>query len=266
MPVMVMAQPSPEKKPEHNSPILEGSVVGATYDARFNQEEVFALFQSSHSFRDAVMTGKYIYTGDHIVINSTLCITVFKDRLRVRPGVRAHPGDFLLRKKETIVEDPTDRSKKIYKLIEQAARIDTVRKIEKDSVELVIGYGCGDGDDNNDPHRSSLNVTMSQEMRRQNITEEWLAEEAGISTKTIQRMRNDPEYRPSLQTMVAVCLGMHLYPYNSNHLLYVAGYILNDLTIERIYQALLNITFKTPMHEINAALVRLGYTPFVDKE
>lgn len=264
MPVMVMAEPSPEKKPENNISIPEGAIVNATHVSRFSPEEVFSLFLTSRRFREAVMSGKYIFTGDHIVINSARCVSVFKDSLRVRPGALSHPGDFLLRKKVVTVEDPADHSKKVYELIEQASKIDSVRKIDKESVELVIGYGCGD--DNNDPHRSALNIAMRQEMRRQNVTEEWVAEEAGISVKTIQRMRNDPEYRPSLQTVVAVCLGMHLFPYNSNHLLYVAGYILNDLTIERIYQALLNITFKTPMKEINDALVRLGYTPFVDKE
>lgn len=149
-------------------------------------------------------------------------------------------------------------------MITEAAKVDSVKKFDRDTIELVIGLGFSD--DGNDPHRSALNRTMRQEMSMRGITEEWFAVESGISVKTVQRMRNDPEYRPSLQTVVAVCLGMHLFTYNSRNLLYVAGYILNDLTIERIYQSLLDLAYQTPMKDINDALIRLGYPPFADKE
>lgn len=266
MPVAVLADSSSEKNAKSNGciSISEDAIVDVKVTTRFSPEDVLSAFISSPQFRKIIMTGKYVYIDGYIVVNSPECLRLQRRQVRVHQVALSNPDVYLLQKKSITVYDEDSDSEKVYTLIAEAAKVDSVKKFDKDTIALVIGYG--DGDSGEDPPRSALNRTMRKEMSIRGITEEWLAEESGISVKTVQRMRNDSEYRPSLQSIVAVCLGMHLNPYNSLNLLDVAGYRLTDLTIERIYLSLVTTAYQTSMKEINDALKRLGYPTFVDKE
>ena len=55
------------------------------------------------------------------------------------------------------------------------------------------------------------------------ISEEELAEKAKLSDKIIQRLRIQGRYNVTLKTVVAICIGMHLPPLVSRHLIESAG-------------------------------------------
>ena len=97
-------------------------------------------------------------------------------------------------------------------------------------------------------------VLFKQHMARINITVEQLAERAGVSTKTVQRMRNEAGYRPTLKNLVAVCLAMNLPPMDSTQLLHLSGYILNSSEEEQLYELLLSMCWMASMEEINELL------------
>ena len=56
-------------------------------------------------------------------------------------------------------------------------------------------------------------------MERVEISEETLEEKALVSTKLVQRLRNNPAYPKNVDCVVAVCIGMNLPPELSNALI-----------------------------------------------
>ena len=55
------------------------------------------------------------------------------------------------------------------------------------------------------------------------ISEEELAEKAKLSDRTIRRLRTQDDYNIQLKSVVAICIGMHLPPLVSRHLIESAG-------------------------------------------
>ena len=88
------------------------------------------------------------------------------------------------------------------------------------------------------------------------ITVEKLAEKALISTKMLQRMRNDPSYPKNIDSVVAVCIGMNLPPELSNALISKSGYSLRLAQSEAhlMYYFFLNHMYMGTIHECNEML------------
>lgn len=89
------------------------------------------------------------------------------------------------------------------------------------------------------------------------ISEEALAENALISTKMVQRMRNDPNYPKNIDSVVAICIGMHLPPELSNALISRSGYSLRLAQSEAhlMYNFFLNHLYMRTIHECNDMLI-----------
>lgn len=89
------------------------------------------------------------------------------------------------------------------------------------------------------------------------ISEEALAENALISTKMVQRMRNNPNYPKSIDSVVAICIGMHLPPELSNALISRSGYSLRLAQSEAhlMYNFFLNHLYMSTIHECNDMLI-----------
>ena len=105
---------------------------------------------------------------------------------------------------------------------------------------------------------------LIEHMNRNKITVETLAEQTGLSVKTIQRMRTEPEARPKLESVIAVCLGLSLYPDESQELLNLAGYTLRNRPKERAYFMLLNYFFEKGIVFCNEFLMDLKIKPLTD--
>ena len=93
------------------------------------------------------------------------------------------------------------------------------------------------------------------------MTVEELAEKAGISPKTVQRLRGEPEYNPTLETVIAVCIGLGLPPRLSKPLIGGAGYILKNTEAHLAYSFLLDSCYFHPIYECNEFLRLMGLSP-----
>lgn len=76
------------------------------------------------------------------------------------------------------------------------------------------------------------------------ISVEKLAEESRLDARTIRRLRNEPDYTATKETIVAVCIGLHLPPPLNFKLLAKAGYCLSNTPLDLMYHFLL--TYKWP--------------------
>lgn len=89
------------------------------------------------------------------------------------------------------------------------------------------------------------------------ISEETLAEKALISSKLVQRLRNNPAYPKNVDCVVAVCIGMNLPPELSNALISRSGFTLRLAQSEAhlMYNFFLNHLYMSSIHECNDMLV-----------
>jgi len=89
------------------------------------------------------------------------------------------------------------------------------------------------------------------------ISEEALAEKALVSTKLVQRLRNNPQYPKNVDCVVAICIGMNLPPELSKALIDRSGFTLRLAQNEAhlIYNFFLNHLYMGSIHDCNDMLV-----------
>ena len=114
------------------------------------------------------------------------------------------------------------------------------------------------------PPNDYLSNALTYLMDKTDIKEVELAEMTGLSEKTIQRMRNEIDYKPDIRTVVAVCIGLNLYPKFSNLLLQLAGIFPRNTDEDRAYMFLINHYYDATVEECNDFLRRLNIKPLTE--
>lgn len=114
------------------------------------------------------------------------------------------------------------------------------------------------------PPNDYLANALTYLMDEMGIKEVDLAEATGLSEKTIQRMRNEIEYKPDIRSVVSVCIGLNLYPKFSNLLLQLAGIFPRNTDEDRAYMFLVNHYYDATVEECNDFLLRLNIKPLTE--
>jgi len=97
-------------------------------------------------------------------------------------------------------------------------------------------------------------------------TVESLAEASYLDPKTIQRMRNNDDYEPSIETIVAVCIALQLPPAASYALINRSTHALGVSEKHFAYDFLIRSWYTKPILECNAMLQRLGFDPLTKEK
>lgn len=97
------------------------------------------------------------------------------------------------------------------------------------------------------------------------ITVERLAETSAISPKTIQRLRNQTDYNTTLETVIAICIGLNLPPVLSQALIEKSGYMLKNTETHLTYRFLLDGCYSYSIFECNEMLASLKISPLGEK-
>jgi DNA-binding Xre family transcriptional regulator len=101
-------------------------------------------------------------------------------------------------------------------------------------------------------------------MRWRKVTVEGLAEAANVSPKTIQRLRNEPDYTSSLGTIVAVCIGLKLPPVLSRALIQRSGFSFRATETHVAYEFLLTGYYTSSIFDCNEMLIAQNIAPLGD--
>ena len=239
----------------------------------FSATEVLHFYLNSKSFRKNIDSGRYIYIDGRIVLKHKKCIKVNEEG---RLSLKRLPDEELALyclKKEYHYSRPVRHSypacnrhnRRAFKAsipkavvtFEQAQKINSSRDLTADNLVIFLGGGGGD-------LPFSFSVALTQYMDESGVTVECLAEETGLSEKTIQRLRNNPDIQPSIETVIAICVGLHLDPYRGEMLLHLAGYTLTNKKRDRIYKVFIGFAYKDTVLECNNALIRCGLKPLTN--
>jgi len=89
-----------------------------------------------------------------------------------------------------------------------------------------------------------------------------LADRSLVGEKTIQRLRNDEECPTSVQTVLALCIGLKLPLPEAEMFLGKTDFKLNSMKGEGyVYQCVLGACAENSIYEINEMLEENGITP-----
>lgn len=98
-------------------------------------------------------------------------------------------------------------------------------------------------------------------MKDQKMTVEHLEETSLISTRTIIRLSNDPNYGVTREHIVALSVGLTLPPIISVELLRKAGLAMKNTTLHNTYLMILYEMYSSTIELVNDFLASLGIAP-----
>lgn len=241
----------------------------SNYD--FTQKEIAKLYCENKEFRCAIDSNKYIFVDDKIVLKSTECIAVDKNGKLTTTNLDEDILSqyclqfYYMRFRHVLyrLRPSTNRGKKarafkpstIRPILLEAAKASSIDEVDILSLKRVL---AGENE------KEDFSTILVSHMEDAEMTVESLAERTGLSVKTIQRMRNDLDARPKLESVVAVCLGLKLYPEESIELLSLAGYKLRKKSKEKAYSLLLNYLYEQDIRFCNNLLIELKIKPLTD--
>ena len=236
----------------------------------FSGIEILNYYANSKKFRKIIDSGKYVYAGNRLVLMSHECVRVIDGEVQV---ILEEPrlNDYCLKIKRTLIRTTTGRKtggrylrcgspiqKRIEYELEEAAKIKSIADITIDNIRLLFGGG----DDRPDPP-NKFSDALVYFMERKGYTNERLASETGLSEKTIQRMRTG-EVNPEVETVVAVCVGLHLGPYYSLLMLAKARHHLIDTDYDYALFCCILYGFSCSVESCNYMMLNLGHKPLTN--
>ena len=109
-------------------------------------------------------------------------------------------------------------------------------------------------------HPGDFGYSLKALMKWSGVTVEQLAEKSLISTKTLQRMRNESDYQTTIGTVIALCVGMQLPPPISRRFLDTAGFTIRYSSDEQmIYEFIIDGYYTHTIYECNELLTSNGF-------
>ncbi len=90
------------------------------------------------------------------------------------------------------------------------------------------------------------------------VSVEELAWRTGMSTRTVNRLRNEPRAAYSADQIVAVIVGLHLPPWVSDHVLKAASVSFSDNPVAYNYSYVVSCMFMDPFETVREHLARMG--------
>lgn len=105
---------------------------------------------------------------------------------------------------------------------------------------------------------ASYSKTICEHMKRLGCTIEDLSFESGLTIRTINRHRSSETIKPSLASVVALCIGLRLHPIYSFDLVSKAGHRLSSSKEDMAYSMVLMTVANMDIVEINKYLIAAG--------
>ena len=227
---------------------------------KFNTSELCYLYIHNPQFAEICNTRKYIYINGYICFDSTEYIDIINNKLtekaqniikhcciiKIIPNKIAYPlNDISLAAYKTEINN--NESSTIDTYLNQ---FDKILNTERNNDPL--------------PHFNEL-LKFYMKSKDCNITE--LAEKSHLSERTISRLLNDVNYKPSIQTVISICIALQLVPWKSDHLLSAAGYCINTKRkIDQAYWFIIHHLYNESLYFCNQFLTEINLPPLSKTE
>lgn len=221
------------------------------------RKDVFAIYRENEGFRQQIQSGQYIYADGHICINDSRFVYPTEKGLRLTAWANAHVDQCCLRF-NSIYEpcgvadyrfgamNSDEAYNQHYMAFAQEKGLLSSREqltaMNKMLTELPLTFPDA----------------LSYLMKRAHLTIEGMEEKAGISARTISRMRTQERRDYSLDQVIAICIALQLPPWLSREMIAKAGYLLRPIKQHQAYQLVLDCMFMDSVEDVQRFLVEAG--------
>lgn len=237
---------------------------------RISIETALNRLTSSGLFRQQLKSGRYIYAEKRICLNAPQYIQWNGSVASLTDYAWQHQGECCLipetsPKKEIdpcVVRTPRSNSRALHRYITgrcfkmRAYRVPGLKRppnFQRLTKSLDTVTDLAESLPNN------FSQMLDKLIKSKGMTEEDLAESSNLSEKTIQRLRNHEPKRVTLETVLQLCIGLHLHPVLSEYLLRAAGQHFMDTKLHTMYKFLLYTCYEYPVEACNELLESQGF-------
>lgn len=222
-----------------------------------DRKDILAIYRENESFRQQIQSGQYIYVDGHICINDSRFVRPTEKGLRLTAWANAHVDQCCLRF-NNIYEpcgvadyrfgamNSDEAYNQHYMAFAQEKGLLSNREQLTAMTKLIAELPL------------SFPDALSYLMKRAHLTIEGMEERAGISARTISRMRTQERRDYSLDQVIAICIALQLPPWLSRAMIAKAGYLLRPIKQHQAYQLVLDCMFMDSVEDVQRFLVEVG--------
>lgn len=219
-------------------------------------------YSSSELFMRRLISGRYVYVENHLCLNQPKYIDWNATIATLTDYARKHKDECCLTF-TTIVTGgwASERNPDLWGYMTQPtvsnpkyrddpekvqAQIDSFAETSKAVLSLASELP------------SNFPKMLDKLIDSKGVKEEKLAEVSNLSEKTIQRLRNHAPKSVTIETVVQLCIGLHLHPVLSGYLLRAAGQRFMDTDLHNMYKFLLSTCYEYSVEDCNTLLTEMN--------
>lgn len=235
---------------------------------RVNVETALNRLVSSELFSQQLKSGQYIYAERRICLNQPKYIQWDGTMASLTAYAREHQDECCLLlsdyPKKKCDQHVTFRSRSKFRVVQQKPilrcrcwclsmpslkRSAHFQRLTKNIAAVTVLT---------ESLPNNFSQMLDKLIESKGMTEEDLAESSRLSVKTIQRLRNHEPKSVTLETVLQLCIGLHLHPILSEYLLRAAGQHFMDTKLHTMYKFLLYTCYEYPVETCNDLLESQG--------
>ena len=241
-------------------------------DQTYHISVIDAMIQSkmNPTFAELISSGKFLYVDSHFCINDTKylkpsadgsvelteyammhideCCLAFSVKRSANPYYETRYYKECVLFRDALVETLEEVS--YMELPQNATVIERAERLEKESKAAADIIATLPG---------TFNKAFEKLMDLYDVTEAQLSEAAKVDEKTISRIRTKVGYRTKYKTLIQLCLGLHLHPLISEHLLKLSAIQpITGFYEDIAYSLILKTGWRKSIREINEELASTG--------
>lgn len=262
--------------------------LGKKFDAR--NANRFWLYTHSEVFRKAVGTGGYLYLDGTLCLSTPESLDMSQGKVSLSKNAREHPSRYLMSFSDTGAANPAtgqsllmpDGLINLPELFWNALlysplsfAISPLGIIGSMPLALTPPWKRSFSPEDmfksyqhfNEQYHGSERTfgdTLKDFMRDRRIRVTELSSELGISERQLGRLRSG-ESKPSFEILLALCIGMHLEPWNSRIMLRSAWHELPADDDGKAYVFLIQCCYDCSVAQCNQFLRSIGLPPLTNK-
>lgn len=229
------------------------------------RKDVFAIYRENEGFRQQIQSGQYIYADGHICINDSRFVYPTEKGLRLTAWANAHVDQCCL------------RFNSIYEPCGMADYRFGAMNSDEAYNQHYMAFAQESGLLSSREQLTAMNKVLTELpltfpdalsylMKRAHLTIEGMEERAGISARTISRMRTQERRDYSLDQVIAICIALQLPPWLSREMIAKAGFLLRPIKQHQAYQLVLDCMFMDSIEDVQRFLLEAGCNKLKLKE
>ena len=220
------------------------------------------LYHRSGEFRQVMGRGEYAWADGHVCINDPQFLRATDEGARLTPWANAHADACCLRFEKVWLQE-NEESVWLFGALNSSD--DYVREYDR-FLDRHTGLAARERLDRRNRLMQSMPtsfpdalVYLMEKRAEGPVTVEKLAAAAQVSSKTIQRYRNDLSASYNPDVVVAICIALHLPPWLSRLMLDKAGIVVRSYGPRGYYGEILDCCFMDTVPEVQQYLRSAGY-------